>query len=140
MNSPKNAKEALIAELLGEIDDIIKRVDTADKQLKITTDTLKSATEEYKSAVIAFNEQAKSDLIQFLDIKSSEAASKLLNVESESKLKQVIIEAVNSAKTESKEINNIRKELKRINFLAFLFLTIVQLTVLFLYFHMPCPT
>lgn len=74
---PKTAREALIAELLGDIDEIVKRVENVDSKLTITTETITKATDGYKKAVALYNEQAKADLMKFLDLKTVEVSKRL---------------------------------------------------------------
>ena len=83
MNAPRTAREALIAEMLGDLDSILARVEAlpaavaaAEKNLTGTVTALNEAGDKYRMAVTAFNEQAKIDLTEYLDLKTSQVASK----------------------------------------------------------------
>ena len=83
MNAPRTAREALIAEMLGELDRISDRVEalpalvaSAEDRLALTVGALNEAGDKYRMAVTAFNEQAKADLSEFFDRKAAQVASK----------------------------------------------------------------
>ena len=74
MAAPNTAREALIAEMLGDLDSIIQRaeglpamVDAAEGKLTATAKALESAGDKYRLAVTAFNEEAKAELSEYLD-------------------------------------------------------------------------
>jgi len=77
----KTVREALIAEALGDLDALIKRVEAlpsvvadAEKSIAATAATLEAAGDKYRMAVTAFNEQAKEDLSGYLNLKLAQAA------------------------------------------------------------------
>jgi hypothetical protein len=81
MNAPRTAREALVAELLGDLDTLLQRIEalpstvtSAEQRLAATAAALNAAGEQYRVAVTAFNEQAKADLSSYLDLKSSQVA------------------------------------------------------------------
>lgn len=81
MNAPRTAREALIAELLGDVDGLVTRVEalpallsSAQDKLSATIKALDGASDKYRMAVTAFNEMAKADLSQYLDLKTGLAA------------------------------------------------------------------
>lgn len=85
MATPNTAREALIAEMLGDLDSIIKRAErlptvikSAEDKLAITAATLDSASDKYRLAITAFNEQAKAELAEYLDHKTTQAVAKTL--------------------------------------------------------------
>jgi len=85
MAAPNTAREALIAEMLGDLDSIIQRaerlpamVDAAEGKLTATAKALESAGDKYRLAVTAFNEEAKAELSEYLDRKTAQAVAKTL--------------------------------------------------------------
>lgn len=83
MNSPRTAREALIAEMLGDLDTLLARIEalpllvsTAEEKISATVTALGDAGDKYRMAITAFSEQAKTDLSEYLDRKTLESASK----------------------------------------------------------------
>lgn len=83
MNAPRTTREALIAEMLGDLDTLLDRVEalpalvaTAEEKLSNTVTALDNAGDKYRMAVTAFNEQAKADLTEYLDRIAVEISSK----------------------------------------------------------------
>lgn len=81
MNGPRTAREALIAEVLGDLDGLLTRVEAlpamvagAEGRLSGTVAALEEAGDKYRLAVTAFTEQAKADLSEYLDLKTACAA------------------------------------------------------------------
>lgn len=81
MSGPRTTREALIAELLGDVDGLLARVEAlpavvagAEEKLSTTAKTLEDAGDKYRLAVTAFTEQAKAELSEYLDMKSGQAA------------------------------------------------------------------
>jgi len=78
MNGPRTAREALIAEVLGDLDGLLTRVEAlpamvagAEGKLSGTVAALDEAGDKYRLAVTAFTEQAKADLSEYLDLKTA---------------------------------------------------------------------
>ena len=76
MNAPRSARDALLAELLGDIDVLLKRTESlpdqildAESKIKNTVALIDAAGDRYRLAVTAFNEEAKKDLSEFADRK-----------------------------------------------------------------------
>lgn len=85
MNAPRTSREALIAEMLGDLDSLLSRVDAlpalvaaAEEKLTGTVAALDSAGDKYRMAVTAFNEQAKAELTEHLDRKAVEVSARTL--------------------------------------------------------------
>lgn len=83
MNAPRTAREALIAEMLGDLDALLSRVEAlpalvagAEERLSGTAAALDAAGDKYRMAVTAFNEQAKADLSEYFDRKAGEVSSR----------------------------------------------------------------
>ncbi|MDF0606763.1 hypothetical protein HZU77_014030 [Neisseriaceae bacterium TC5R-5] len=83
MSAPRTTREALIAEMLGDLDTLLARVEalpdlvsSSEKKITDTVAALEDAGDKYRMAVTAFNEQAKTDLAEYLDRKTAEISSK----------------------------------------------------------------
>ncbi|MGJ0490051.1 hypothetical protein [Methylobacter sp.] len=83
MNGPRTTREALIAEVLGDLDTLLARVEAlpvvvaaAEEKLIGTVTALNDAGDKYRMAVTAFNEQAKADLTEYLDLKAAQVSAK----------------------------------------------------------------
>jgi hypothetical protein len=83
MNGPRTTREALIAEVLGDLDALLTRVEAlpavvaaAEEKLLGTVTALNDAGDKYRMAVTAFNEQAKADLTEYLDLKAAQVSAK----------------------------------------------------------------
>jgi hypothetical protein len=83
MSEPRTTREALIAELLGDLDGLLTRVealpplvDSAESKLSGTIAALDNAGDKFRLAVTAFTEQAKADLTEYLDLKTAQIAAK----------------------------------------------------------------
>jgi hypothetical protein len=83
MNGPRTTREALIAEVLGDLDALLTRVEAlpvvvaaAEEKLIGTVTALNDAGDKYRMAVTAFNEQAKADLTEYLDLKAAQVSAK----------------------------------------------------------------
>ena len=86
MIKPNTTREALIAELLGDMDNLLSRVDAlpahiaeSEKNLKNTLIALENGSDKYRIAITAFNEQAKKELSEYLDRKTMESIVKIEN-------------------------------------------------------------
>lgn len=82
MNAPRTSREALVAEVLGDLDALLERVEAlpaavADAASGVTNTVraLEAAGDQYRTAVAAFNEQAKADLNEFLDLKAMQVSN-----------------------------------------------------------------
>ena len=70
MSGPRTTREALIAEVLGDLDGLLARVealpalvDGAESKLSGTVAALDDAGDKFRLAVTAFTEQAKADFL-----------------------------------------------------------------------------
>jgi len=80
-SGPRTTREALIAELLGDLDGLTARiealpalVDNAERKLSGTVTALDDVGDKFRLAVTSFTEQAKADLAEYLDLKTVQAA------------------------------------------------------------------
>ena len=82
---PNTTREILIAEVLGELDGLLARVEalpdkvaSSERRMAVTVDALAGASDQYRMAVTAFNEEAKRDLTEYLERKASQIAAKTI--------------------------------------------------------------
>ena len=83
MAEPRTTREALIAELLGDLDTLLARAEEipqtiADSEARLagTIAALDNAGDKYRLAVTAFTEEARTELTEYLQRKSAEIAVK----------------------------------------------------------------
>lgn len=83
---PRTTREALIAEVLGEMDGLVTRIETlqkaidaTDARLARTAATLNQSTDKYRHALSTFADQAKTDVTRHLQQLASDAAAKTLD-------------------------------------------------------------
>jgi hypothetical protein len=114
MAGPRTTREALIAELLGDVDALLARVEQlphavreAEATLRGTVTALEDAGDKYRMAVTAFNEQAKAELTQHLDRKAAEVTSKTVD-EQRAALQSAARSAFASVASENAAQLNIR--------------------------------
>jgi hypothetical protein len=100
---PRTTREALIAELLGDIDALLTRcegftakVDALQAQMASNTATLDAAGERYRQAIIAFTEQAKQQVSTYLERKAGEASAKILESQ-QADLQEAVLRIVETA-------------------------------------------
>jgi hypothetical protein len=86
VQSPRTAREALLAEVLDEVDLLHRRVialpdslATLEVKLAQTVSVLDQAADSFRLAVTAFSEQAKLDLLEFHERKTLEASNRVLD-------------------------------------------------------------
>ena len=85
VQSPRTAREALLAEVLDEVDLLHRRVaalpqslGTVEVKLAQTVTVLDQAADNFRMAVTAFSEQAKVDLLEFHERKTQQASNLIL--------------------------------------------------------------
>lgn len=83
MADPRTTREALIAELLGDLDTLYARAErlpqaVAESEAKLigTVTALNEAGDKYRLAVTAFTEQARTELTEYLQRKAGDIAAK----------------------------------------------------------------
>lgn len=79
------AKEAIIAELFGDISDAVLKLDEAldksalvEKELSLSTKALTLASKQYKDTVNTFTEEAKSDITRHIERETAEHTAPVL--------------------------------------------------------------
>jgi hypothetical protein len=82
---PRTTREALIAEVLGEVDTLVARVealqraiDEADAKLSRTVASLDQSTDKYRRAVAGFAEHTKAEVNEYLQRVADEAGAKAM--------------------------------------------------------------
>ena len=83
MPDPRTTREALIAELLGDLDALYARAERlplavaeCEAKLNGTVTALNEAGDKYRLAVTAFTEQARTELTEYLQRKAGDVAAK----------------------------------------------------------------
>ncbi len=79
MREPRTTREALVAQMLDELDILLTRVEQlptaiaeAEKRVAATTQILNEAGDRYRYAVTAFTDEAKSVLTEYVRRKAAE--------------------------------------------------------------------
>jgi hypothetical protein len=79
----RTAREAIAAEILGDIDTLLSRVealpatvDDAARRIAATATTLDAAGDKYRMAVTAFTEETKVELTEFIQRKAAEVSAR----------------------------------------------------------------
>lgn len=79
MSEPRTAREALIAQMLGELDDLLARAEQipksiaeAEARIALSARLLDKAGDQYRLAVTAFTDEAKATLTEHLEHKASQ--------------------------------------------------------------------
>lgn len=82
MSEPRTTREALIAQMLGELDGLLARAEQlpkaiaeAETRLAMTSRVLSDAGDKYRMAVTAYTEEAKTTLSDFLEQRASRMAA-----------------------------------------------------------------
>ena len=104
----RTIKEALVAQLLGELDALTNRVEALPKQinnaqeeLAHTVTALVAAGEKYRMVLTQFTDEAKTELTEFIERKAVNVASKTAE-EQRAELTEVARKAV---ATEAEKLN-----------------------------------
>lgn len=98
---PRTAKEALLAELLGDVDTLLERLEKADQGIRQTVAVLNDADERYRQAVSMFTEQAKAELGTWLDQKATQTVQDM-----ENRLRGMLVQIVDERMASMNEANN----------------------------------
>ena len=82
--SPRTTREALLAEMLGDLDNMLTRIEnlpqlleSCETRLSAKADALDASGEKYGQAVAAYTEQAKEELADFLERESVSSVEQL---------------------------------------------------------------
>ena len=120
MGAPQKSREALVAEMLGDLDGLLSRVEQllvalnhSEKKTISTIKALDDAGDKYRIAVDTFNQQAKADLSEYMQEKAIATASNTIE-EQLAALQEIARSALQSvvkAKEESGKI--VRRETAR---------------------------
>jgi len=83
MKGPLTIREQTASAILGELDGLLARVEAlpaavsaAEERLTATVAALDNAGDKYRMAVTSFNDEAKAELAEYLDRKTTQVASK----------------------------------------------------------------
>jgi hypothetical protein len=90
MSGPRTTREALVAEILGDLDVLLARAENlpalvahTEEKLAGTAAALEVACDKYRLAVTAFTEEAKADLTEHYDRKTTEAIQSVTRTSAE---------------------------------------------------------
>lgn len=82
MGEPRTSREALIAEVLGDLDALLSRVEKlplavqeSEYRVGATIAALGEAGDRYRLAITAFTEQSRDELTRFLERKAAEVSA-----------------------------------------------------------------
>jgi vacuolar-type H+-ATPase subunit H len=95
---PGSAKEALIAELLGDVHLLIERVEKADASAKATAQALNEATAGYRTQVDDLTERLRSETTKIITQTTEHAAQSLVSQQA-STLQKAATQAMDKALT-----------------------------------------
>jgi vacuolar-type H+-ATPase subunit H len=95
---PGSAKEALIAELLGDVHLLIERVEKADASAKATAQALNEATASYRGQVDDLTERLRSETAKIITQTTEHAAQSLVSQQA-STLQKAATQAMDKALT-----------------------------------------
>jgi vacuolar-type H+-ATPase subunit H len=93
-----SAKEALIAELLGDVHLLIERVEKADASAKATAQALNEATASYRAQVDDLTERLRSETAKIITQTTEHAAQSLVSQQA-STLQKAATQAMDKALT-----------------------------------------
>lgn len=100
MGEPRTAREAMLAEMLGDIDGILTRIEAlpakiaaAELQLATSTATLDAAGDRYRMTICAFTDQAKEQVTSYLERKAGETAAHMLE-DQRKELQEAVLQAL----------------------------------------------
>jgi len=117
VQSPRTAREALLAEVLDEVDSLHRQVlalpdslVAMEAKLAQTVSVLDQAADNFRMAVTAFSEQAKVDLLAFHERKTVQASTRILDEQRRTiqELLQAATLAASSSKSNRSGQNPIR--------------------------------
>ncbi len=117
VHSPRTAREALLAEVLDEVDSLHRQVlalpdslVAMEVKLAQTVSVLDQAADNFRMAVTAFSEQAKVDLLAFHERKTVQASTRILDEQRRTiqELLQAATLAASSSKSNRSGQNPIR--------------------------------
>ena len=110
MKSPRTAREALIAEMLCDLDSLLDRVEaipalvaTTEEKLISTVTALDNAGEKYNQAVLAANLHHKNEMIDYLKTVTTTSIAKTLEEQREI-VQELIRKAVSNEITTLKKV------------------------------------
>jgi vacuolar-type H+-ATPase subunit H len=95
---PGTVKEALVAELLGDVHLLIERVEKADASAKATAQALNEATASYRTQVDELTERLRSETTKII-IQTTEHAAQSLVSQQASTLQKAATQAMGKALT-----------------------------------------
>ena len=96
---PSNAREALLAELLGDVQTLLGRLEQADQSAKGTAAAITKATEEYRGQVDQQVDKLRTETASIV-LKTTEHAAKSLVGQQQATLQQAAKQAIHQVLSE----------------------------------------
>jgi hypothetical protein len=130
-NEPRTVREALIAEILGDLDKLILRIESlpvlvtdAEEKISNTVFALEKAGDQYRMMITDFTEQAKTELAEYLDNQTRENFTKI-TIEQRVAIQEAVLTALDSATSKKNTqliftLNQAIKELHRAKWIRLL--------------------
>jgi hypothetical protein len=81
--TPSTAKEALVAELLGDVHILLERLEQVDRNTKATTAALNEATEQYRGQVDGMVARLRSETANVIALATEQAAKTMVGQQTE---------------------------------------------------------
>jgi hypothetical protein len=140
MSEPNSLREALIAEMMGDLSRLMERlealpglVDSAEEKLIKTLRALETAGESYNQAVLAANLRSKKEMLAYLEALSTSVTAKTMAEQTalvQGLIRHAVSNEIIALKTAVAETNNrYRKSLWRRPFVMY-YLTAILSSVI----------
>ena len=95
-DKPSNAREALLAELLGDVQGLLSRLERADLSAKATADAVNAATAQYRDQVDEMVSRLRAETASII-VKTTEHAAKSLVGQQQATLQAAATQALQQA-------------------------------------------
>lgn len=96
---PSNAREALLAELLGDVQELLARLEQADQSAKATATAVTDATAQYRDQVDALVQKLRAETASIV-LKTTEHAAQSLVGQQQATLQKAATQAMQQALSE----------------------------------------
>lgn len=98
-SKPSNAREALLAELLGDVQDLLARLEQADQSAKATAAAVTDATAQYRGQVDELVSKLRAETASIV-LKTTEHAAQSLVGQQQATLQKAATQAMQQALSE----------------------------------------
>lgn len=93
---PSNAREALLAELLGDVQEVLARLEQADQSAKTTAAAVTGATAQYRGQVDELVSKLRAETASIV-LKTTEHAAQSLVGQQQATLQKAVTQAIQQA-------------------------------------------